>query len=141
MIRTDTEHQNTLKRLQDETARLDDQQSRLQEMGLSEKEIERVMAPMLSFKAQLEEEVEYYESLKRGEFEPVSNLENIGNTLIALRIAKGLTQRELAERLGVHESQVSRDERNDYHSITVERMAKILDALGMELQSEIKEKR
>ena len=32
--------------------------------------------------------------------------------LIALRIAKGLTQRELAERLEVSETQVSRDERH-----------------------------
>jgi transcriptional regulator with XRE-family HTH domain len=36
---------------------------------------------------------------------------------VALRIATGLTQRQLAETLGVHESQVSRDERNEYHGI------------------------
>ena len=54
---------------------------------------------------------------------------------MALRIALGLTQRELAERLGVHESQVSRDERNEYHGITVERASRILDALGVELRS------
>ena len=38
--------------------------------------------------------------------------------LIALWIAKGLTQRELAERLEVSEMQVSRDERNEYYGVT-----------------------
>jgi len=34
--------------------------------------------------------------------------------LAALRIARGVSQRDLAGRLGVHESQVSRDKRNEY---------------------------
>lgn len=55
---------------------------------------------------------------------------------MALRIARGLTQRELAERLSVHESQVSRDERNDYHGITVERATRVLDALSVRMKSE-----
>ena len=55
--------------------------------------------------------------------------------LIALRIAKGVSQRDLAERLGTHESQVSRDERNEYHGVTVERANRILEALGVEVRS------
>jgi hypothetical protein len=35
----------------------------------------------------------------------------------------------------VHESQVSRDERNEYHGVTVERASRILDALGVDLHS------
>ena len=50
--------------------------------------------------------------------------------LIALRIYKGLTQRQLAERLGVSEAAVSRDECNEYHGITLERAQRVLDALG-----------
>jgi transcriptional regulator with XRE-family HTH domain len=50
--------------------------------------------------------------------------------LIALRIAAGMTQRQLADRLDVSEAQVSRDERNEYHGITVERAQRIIDALG-----------
>jgi transcriptional regulator with XRE-family HTH domain len=45
---------------------------------------------------------------------------------------------ELATLLGVHESQVSRDERNEYGSITVERASRILEALGVELVSGMK---
>ena len=45
--------------------------------------------------------------------------EDSGHLLISLRIAKGISQRELAKRLNVHESQVSRDERNEYFGITL----------------------
>jgi transcriptional regulator with XRE-family HTH domain len=58
--------------------------------------------------------------------------------LIALRIARGLTQRQLADRLGVPESQVSSDERNEYHGVTIERAARILDALGVRMKSLVK---
>ena len=60
---------------------------------------------------QLREEVESYERLKRGEFEDLDNLRGLGHLLLAARIAQGISQRELAKRLNVHESQVSRDER------------------------------
>jgi hypothetical protein len=45
----------------------------------------------------------------------------------------------MAERLGAHESQVSRDERNEYHGVTVERASRILDALGVRFRSEIEQ--
>lgn len=35
----------------------------------------------------------------------------------------------------MNESQVSRDERNEYHGITVDRASRILDALGVNLKS------
>jgi transcriptional regulator with XRE-family HTH domain len=63
----------------------------------------------------------------------------IGRLLIATRIAQGLTQRELAERLGVSESLVSRDERNEYHGITVERAQRILDALHETVTTRVEE--
>lgn len=47
------------------------------------------------------------------------------------------SQRDLAARLGVHESQVSRDERNEYHGITLERAGRVLDALKVKLQTEV----
>jgi ribosome-binding protein aMBF1 (putative translation factor) len=92
---------------------------------------------MESFHLQLQEEVESYERLKRGEFEELKNLRGLGHLLISLRIAKGISQRDLAARLGVHESQVSRDERNEYHGITLERAGRILDALKVTLHTKV----
>jgi DNA-binding XRE family transcriptional regulator len=97
------------------------------------------MEPLLSFQAQLAEEVDWYERVRRRDFPALSRLTQIGRLLIALRIANGVTQRELAERLGVNESVVSRDERNEYHGITVERAQRILDALNETVTARVEE--
>ena len=133
MIRNETEYQEAVARLEEERERMTAHKRQLEETGLSPEEIKRVLDPMESFHLQLVEEVESYEKLKRGEFAEIHNLRAIGQLLIGLRIAQGLSQRALADRLRVHESQVSRDERNEYFNITLERAAKILDALDVEL--------
>jgi DNA-binding XRE family transcriptional regulator len=135
MIRNETEYQEAVGRLQQEKARLAEHRRRLKAEGLKPEELKRALDPFRSFHLQLQEEVESYERLRRGDLGELQNLHGLGRTLVALRIALGLTQRELAERLDVHESQVSRDERNEYHGITVDRASRILDALGVELRS------
>jgi len=94
--------------------------------------------PLRSFTLQLDEEVEAYERMQRGSFEPIENLAGLGRLLIAARIFRKISQRDLGKMLGVHESQVSRDERNEYRSITVERASRILDVLGARLTSELR---
>jgi len=137
MIRNEAEYQEASARLAEERKRLAEHRVRLKEVDLTEEEIRRVIDPMESFHLQLQEEVESYERLKRGEFEDLENLRGLGHLLIALRIAQGVSQRELARRLDVHESQVSRDERNEYFGITLERAAKVLDALNVRLQTRV----
>jgi ribosome-binding protein aMBF1 (putative translation factor) len=137
MIRNENEYREAVARLAEEKGRIKAQQAELKKMGLTPKEIKRAIDPIRSFHLQLEEEVQSYERLKRGEFDELSDLRGLGHLLISLRVARGLTQRELAERLGVHESLVSRDERNEYHGITLDRAARILDALGVELHSTV----
>lgn len=135
MIRNENEYQEALSRLKEERQRLNEHSVRLAELGLDDQELKRALDPLRSFHLQLEEEVQSYERLKRGDIGELLNLHGLGHTLVALRIARGLTQRELAARLGVHESQVSRDERNAYHGVTVERASRILDAMGVRLRS------
>jgi DNA-binding XRE family transcriptional regulator len=135
MIRNEAEYKEAVQRLEEERKRLSDHRAALVKTGLSKSEIKRAMDPLRSFHLQLQEEVEAYERLKRGDVGEIENLHGLGRTLVALRIALGLTQRQLAERLDVNESQVSRDERNEYHGITVDRASRILDALGVNLKS------
>ena len=137
MIHSEKEYKEAVDRIAQEKQRLARQKAELKGMGLGPAEIKRAMDPMLSFHQQLEEEVQAYERLKRGEFEEIGNLRGLGQLLVSLRIARGRTQRQLAEKLGVHETQVSRDERNEYHGITLERAARILDALGAEVRSRV----
>jgi ribosome-binding protein aMBF1 (putative translation factor) len=137
MIRNEAEYQEASKRLGDELKRLGEHRARLKEAGLGDVEVKRVIDPLESFYLQLKEEVEAYERLKRGEFEELDNLRGVGHLLTTSRIAQGISQRELARRLGVHETQVSRDERNEYFGITLERAAKILDALNVRLRTRV----
>jgi DNA-directed RNA polymerase specialized sigma subunit len=129
MIRGESEYQEALRRMEQDRQVAAKQREALVKAGLAEEEVERGMEPLLSFQAQLAEEIEWYENVRRRNFPAIRRLTDVGRLLIALRIANGLSQRELADRLGVSESVVSRDERNEYHGVTVDRAQRILDAL------------
>ena len=60
-----------------------------------------------------------------------------GLTLIVARIAKGLSQKDLAWRLGVKEQQVQRYEAERYNTISLKNYAKIASLLGVELKANI----
>jgi ribosome-binding protein aMBF1 (putative translation factor) len=135
MIRSEIEYKAAVARFNEQQRLLDEQQEKLKQAGLGSDEIKRVTDPIRSFRHQLLEEIESYERLRRGDFGEIRDLRDVGLLLIAARIYRGFSQRELAERLGVHESQVSRDERNEYHGITVERAARILELLSVKLRS------
>ncbi len=133
MIRNESEYQEAVKRIAEEKARLDQYAANWKSKGYGPDEMAALREPLESFHLQLVEEVESYERLKRGQFSEFENLHGLGQVLIGLRIARGMTQRQLAERLGVNETMVSRDERNEYHGITVDRAKRVIDALGVRL--------
>jgi DNA-binding XRE family transcriptional regulator len=137
MIHNEKEYREAVGRLAEETSRLVEYRVRLREAGLAADEIKRVIDPMESFHLQLKEEVDSYERLKRWEFDEIDNFRGFGHLLISLRIAQGMTQRELARRLGVHESQISRDERNEYFGVTLERAMKVLEALNVRMRTKV----
>lgn len=141
MIKTEAEYQECLKRLEEDRKVINMQREKLEELKLSSEQIEIAMEPVLSFNAQLKEEVEWYERVRRRDFGLFNQLTEIGPLLVALRIANGMTQAELAKRLGVDVSQVSRDERNDYHGISIERAERVVEALGEKLQISVCQKR
>ena len=137
MIRTESEYQNSRRRVEQAEQMLRDQESKLLAEGLRPEQIKRALDPSRVFHDQIKDEIDSYERLKKGRFEELQNLHGLGQMLVGVRIAMGLSQRELAEKLGVHESQVSRDERNEYYGITVERAARILDALDVQLTTRV----
>ncbi|HTV91328.1 MAG TPA: helix-turn-helix transcriptional regulator [Verrucomicrobiae bacterium] len=134
MIKTDSAYNAAVKRLKDDREHMDTKRQELLSEGLDEDQVNRVLEPELSFHLQLQEEVEWYESVRRGDLQTATSLQELGRLLIALRIAAGLSQRELAEMLDVHESQVSRDERNEYYGITAERAQCIIEALKGQIE-------
>jgi len=130
MIRTEKAYQESLKRLEEDQKVIDAQIAELQKLDIAAEDVDRAMAPIRCFNEQIKEEVKQYERIKKGDCSDFQNLEDLGKLLIAKRIANGLSQRDLAEKLEVSEAQVSRDERNEYYGISIERGAKILSAMG-----------
>lgn len=135
MIRTEKEYRVAVERLRHEREFIEAEEAKLRESGLKPSELQNVLEPMRTFHQELVEEIQLYERLRNGDMEPVvavwrGGLRYVGALLIYLRIARGITQRDLAAKLGVDESSVSRDEHNEYHGVRVERATKILEALG-----------
>ena len=57
--------------------------------------------------------------------------------LIEARIAAKMTQRQLAERIGVAEQQVQRWEANDYSGVGLDRLQTVADALCVQIHETI----
>ena len=82
---------------------------------------------------QLEDELREYDGLKAGEFAlpNVERLDQIAPFITKMRIAKGVSQTELAKRLGVSKQVVSRYEETEYQTVAISRLQEILDAIGV----------
>ena len=81
---------------------------------------------------ELDDEIREYELLKRGAFTipDLAEVQYLHSNLIRARIALGLTQKDLAERLGIAEQQIQRYEANEYAGASLSRLQEIALALG-----------
>ena len=87
--------------------------------------------------ADLESELSEYESLKEGEFQwdSLNIVADLPFILIKARIAQGLSQKELAERIGLKEQQIQRYEATDYATANLARIKEVVNAFGVEIYS------
>jgi len=88
--------------------------------------------------AQIEDlvvEVDEYEQLRSGETTSFTadGLGEISTLLIQARIARGWSQRRLAEQLGIAEQQIQRYEANGYATASLVRLCEIAEALGLQI--------
>lgn len=96
---------------------------------LAKAELGALMSEVDDLKAQVKE----YEDLKSGFVTGLkaTSLEELPTVLIKARIAKGLSQRQLANALGMKEQQIQRYESSDYTSVSLRRLVQVADALGI----------
>ena len=83
MIRSDAEYREARRRLEQDRDVAEKQRAALVAAGLSSEEVERAMQPLLSFQAQLEEEIAWYDAVRQGRFPAIRNLTQIGRLLVA----------------------------------------------------------
>ena len=94
-------------------------------------------AAIASIQAQIDDlaaEITQFEDLKAGRVQTLAltGLLDLPDILIGARIAAGLTQSELAERIGVSQQQVQQDEAGGYSKASLERVqivAALLDVV------------
>ncbi len=103
------------------------------EQQMSGKRAATVRASYESMIRQLEDEIREYDQLKAGQFTlpPVGRLDQIAPSIVKMRIARGVSQTELARRLGVSKQVISRYEESDYQTVAVATLQEILDAIGV----------
>jgi HTH-type transcriptional regulator / antitoxin HipB len=84
---------------------------------------------------QLKQEIAEYEKLKSGNILTfvLGSLNDLPTTLIKARIAAGMTQKELADKIGVQEQQIQRYEASHYGSASFDRLRAISSALKIEI--------
>jgi len=82
---------------------------------------------------ELEHELAVYAKLQSGRPSLTGHASDLGSLLIRGRIARGWSQRELAERLGLHMQKIQQYEATEYASASVTRVREVLQALGLEL--------
>ena len=90
--------------------------------------------------AQLKAEMAEYEKMKNSPLPKVlraRGVDEISHQLVRLRLARGLTQAQLAARVGCKQADVSRLEREEYQGYTIIQLNKIATSLGAEIELDL----
>lgn len=89
--------------------------------------------------ADLRRELQHYADLRMGRIRQrkFTSLDELPTALIEARIAAQLTQRELANGLGVAEQQVQRWEADRWSAVNTKRLQQVADVLGVRLQETV----
>ena len=88
---------------------------------------------------ELMEELKEYELLRSGKqaIPPLNSFADLPRALIQARIASGMSQEELAVRLGIKSQQVQRYEATDYLGASLARVSEVVRALGLQLKEDV----
>jgi len=103
--------------------------------ALAQAETEGIRSQIQDLRQQIAE----YEQLAAGEKQilELDSFAQLPEALVKARIAAGLTQRELAAKLGVKEQQIQRYEATDYAAASLSRIYRVIDALGVGVRKQV----
>ncbi len=90
-------------------------------------------ADLRSYIEEFDRDLAEFDALPTTESIEISDIAGIGTALINARIAAGLTQADLAQRVGLQTSAINRYEADDYQSAKLPRLHQIAQALNFNL--------
>jgi DNA-binding transcriptional regulator YiaG len=125
-----------LKRFEDDLAAHD---ARKPAAGVDPRLHQAMRDALASEADELRSQLERYEQLRDGAItgRELDSLRELPTALIEARIAANLTQRALADRLGIAEQQVQRWEATAYAGVGLERLQDIADALDTRIRENV----
>ncbi|WP_102344742.1 helix-turn-helix domain-containing protein [Bacillus sp. Marseille-P3661] len=134
MIKSDEAYRKAKKDLDKAKKDLDNFQNMLMNDGFTPEQINKVIGiPYMNIK-KLEDDINEYERYLNGTFEYDDFGDDLGRFLIACRIWSRVSQKELADKLGVSPQQISRDERNEYRGATFEKLKSVAKILNVQVK-------
>lgn len=86
---------------------------------------------------ELREQLGEFEELQAATSLHLAEAEELPSALIKARIARGYTQEQLAERLGLAPQQIQRYEATGYRSASLKRLLEVMKALDFKLEADI----
>lgn len=127
MIYNERQYKITGKQIEDLTRSLENLQIADQPEWLYKAQVDALQSQISELEAQILE----YDLIKAGEiqFSECSDLSSLPRVLIQSRISKGLSQKELAERLGMTAQQIQRYEATNYMGASLSRLIEISNLL------------
>lgn len=127
---------NTLSRIDE--ALSSDQVFRSIADGLPPEVVEGIGEALQAHRGELAEALDAYRAAKHGKFDALVKMASgdPGALLIIARIANGLSQKDLARKLGLREQAIQRYEAERYRSINLSNFQKIAGVLGVRLVPE-----
>jgi DNA-binding XRE family transcriptional regulator len=117
-------------------------------IALSDAQSKEYTEPLLAelernaLKSQLDElsqQIDEYEELQAGTRSviDVDSFAELPDALVKARIAAGLSQKNLADRLELKEQQIQRYEATDYRTASLSRLQEIVQALGISVRGKV----
>lgn len=96
-------------------------------LEMRELQVQALKGTLGDFEAELAD----FDALHDAKLIEATGIEAFPTALIRARIARGLTQRQLADRLGIAEQSIQRYEAGDYAGVSFARLVEIAEALDV----------
>jgi ribosome-binding protein aMBF1 (putative translation factor) len=140
MIYSDKQYKKLKNMARHKRAHLVKRRQELEAMHLTPKQVERGIKNTLLCYQALDEDFATYERAKKGDI-PSFDFGDLRKMLVPIRIAKGLSQEQLAKKLNVPVSKVFDDEQNDYPGLTLGRAGEIVRAMEARITFRLRNRR
>lgn len=132
-ILTDEEYEYAKKMLSKSDELFAKQDCDLSAEGYSAEDRKRLGSASITYAKQCQEEIAFYEQLKAGKIVESFDILQLPRMLSCLRIASGLSQQELAARLGKTVKQQKTSERHEFHGLQLKQIQQVLDVLPVDV--------